>query len=158
MTFGSSENNIKVEIRQQAPTQVLSSGQVEELVRNVCTDFGVKQATVSLSVVTDEEITGINRKFLGHNYITDVISFDLSDNTDSYVERIFDIIVNQQKAEREAEKLGHSESSELALYIIHGLLHNLGFDDATSGQAEKMQKEENRLLQKSGYGNVCRES
>jgi probable rRNA maturation factor len=158
MSSESCGNNIKVEIRQGCSGSPLSSQQIEDLVRKVCPEFAVTRATVSLSVVDDREITEINTEFLGHNYSTDVISFDLSDDTKEDSERVFDIIVNCRKAEREAGKLGHSQSSELALYIIHGLLHNLGFDDVTPEQTKEMQKRENRLLEKFGYGNVQRES
>lgn len=156
MTSGSQPDNIEVEIRQENTELLLNSEQIKELVKKVCAEFGIVRAAVSLSVIGDEEITGINKKFLNHNYSTDVISFDLSDESTGSSYRVFDIIVNQQKAQRESEKLGHPPASELALYITHGLLHNLGFDDANSRKAQEMQNEEKRLLRKFGYGEVSR--
>jgi probable rRNA maturation factor len=57
-------------------------------------------------------------------------------------------------AVRQANLRGHSSEAELALYITHGLLHNLGFDDSTQGQAEKMHNIENEILQQLGYGPI----
>jgi len=55
---------------------------------------------------------------------------------------------------REAARRGHSAEAELALYVTHGLLHNLGFNDATAAQARKMHRMEDEILQHLGYGFV----
>jgi probable rRNA maturation factor len=57
-------------------------------------------------------------------------------------------------AAREANVRGHSGEAELALYITHGLLHNLGFDDSTKRQAAKMHRTEDEILQQFGYGHI----
>jgi probable rRNA maturation factor len=64
------------------------------------------------------------------------------------------MIVNAEKAKREAEARGHDERSELALYIVHGMLHNLGFDDLEPQQGRLMHSMENRILAQTGYGAV----
>ncbi len=55
---------------------------------------------------------------------------------------------------RQADLRGHSSQAELALYITHGLLHNLGFDDSTEDKAKKMHDMEDKILQQLGYGLV----
>jgi rRNA maturation RNase YbeY len=72
----------------------------------------------------------------------------------SAVKKSFDIIVNAQKAVSEAKKRGHSPQAELALYITHGLLHNLGFDDLTAKKAKLMHRLEDEILQQQGFGRV----
>jgi len=57
-------------------------------------------------------------------------------------------------AVRQAKQRGHSTEAELALYVTHGLLHNLGFDDATQSGAKKIHEEEDKILQQLGYGLV----
>ena len=64
------------------------------------------------------------------------------------------MVVNGEMAVREAKLRGHSSEAELALYITHGLLHNLGFDDSTQSQARKMHDTEDEILQQLGYGLV----
>lgn len=114
--------------------------------------FGIKKARINLAVVNDDEIISLNHRFLGKTNSTDVISFDLSDNTDDT--RFFDIAVNAQMAQRQRRTKDRGSESELALYFLHGLLHNLGFDDASSAKAAKMHKTEDDILKKSGYGIV----
>ena len=123
-----------------------------EMAQKVAGQFGVKKAQINLAVVDDEEIISLNRKFLSKSNSTDVISFDLSDNTDDL--RIFDIAVNAQMAQRQGQTENRSSESELALYFLHGLLHNLGFDDSTADKAAKMHKTEDDILKKFGYGVV----
>jgi probable rRNA maturation factor len=122
------------------------------MARETTRRLGVKKAQINLVVVNDDEIIGLNRRFLGRNNSTDVISFDLSDNKDDT--RFFDIAVNVKMAQRQGQAENRSSESELALYFLHGLLHNLGFDDTSSVKAAKMHKIEDDILKKSGYGIV----
>jgi probable rRNA maturation factor len=66
----------------------------------------------------------------------------------------FELVVNGETAVRQAKLRGHSSEAELALYITHGLLHNLGFDDSTKKKAEKMHSTEDKILRQFGYGPV----
>jgi len=127
---------------------------LEKLARTVCTRFGASRATVSIGIVDDAEIRELNRRFLNHARSTDCLSFDLSEGQGRNGQRVFDLIVNGQMAVREATRRGHSGEAELALYITHGLLHQLGFDDGTPEQAEEMHQTEDEILQHMGYGLV----
>jgi len=109
---------------------------------------------VSIGIVDDAGITELNRRFLGHEGTTDSLSFDLSDSASPEDTRVFDLIVNGELAVREAARRGHGADAELALYITHGLLHNLGFNDATAAEARRMHRTEDEILQDLGYGLV----
>lgn len=126
---------------------------MKTLVRAVCRRFDVRDASVSIAIVDDAGIEELNRRFLNHSGTTDCLSFDLSDETAGQG-KVFEVIVNGELAMREARHRGHSAEAELALYIAHGLLHNLGFDDATAAQAAEMHRLEDEILQHSGYGLV----
>lgn len=127
---------------------------VINMVSKVTGQYGIRKAVINFAVMDDDEIKKLNRKFLKRPRVTDVISFDISDSVDS---RVFDIAVNAEMARRQAKKAGHSAQSELALYFLHGLLHNLGFSDTSAGRAEKMHKVEDYILEKFGYGTVYSE-
>ncbi|MEN6575016.1 MAG: rRNA maturation RNase YbeY [Phycisphaerales bacterium] len=127
---------------------------LRKLVRAVCRRFEVGQAVISIGIVDDAEISQLNVRFLNHEGTTDSLSFDLSDDADPEEPRVFDLIVNGELAAREATRRGHGADAELALYVTHGLLHNLGFDDATAEQARKMHRMEDEILLHLGYGLV----
>lgn len=125
---------------------------LEALAEHICELFVIEDAQISIAVVDDEQIHDVNNRFLGHDYPTDVISFDLSDEPGDI--KIFDIIVNAELGFAKAEELGHAGIAELALYICHGMLHNLGYDDGEAEKAEKMHEKEDEILQNLGYGVV----
>lgn len=122
------------------------------LAESICRRFSVTAAAVSIAIVDDEAIAVINKQFLDHSGPTDVISFDLSDEDGG--ERNFEIVINADQASRQAAERNHDTESELALYITHGLLHNLGFDDHSEADSKKMHEMEDRILQDEGYGAI----
>ena len=128
---------------------------LKKLVKEICGRFNISNAAVSIAIVDDAGIIEVNKKFLDSSADTDVISFDLSDEP-GRDERLFELVVNGQRAVTEAALRGHSTQSELALYITHGLLHNLGFDDCSKEAAKKMHDTEDEILQQMGFGAVYR--
>jgi len=126
---------------------------LKKLVRTVCSRFKLRKAAVSIMLTDDDGIRRLNKKFLNHNCVTDCLSFDLSD-ADTNLPKSFDLVVNAERAVKEARLRGHCGQAELALYVTHGLLHNLGFDDSTPAGAKKMHDTEDQILQQFGYGSV----
>ncbi len=77
----------------------------------------------------------------------------MSDDADDAV-RCFELVVNADEAARQSKAQKHPLQAELALYITHGLLHNLGFDDAESEAGAEMHRTEDEILQDAGFGKV----
>ena len=125
---------------------------LRKLVRTICCRFGLANATVGLVVVDNRYIRKLNDKFLHRKTATDCLAFDLS-QADSG-RKWFELVVNGQRAKSEAAKRRHPAQAELALYITHGLLHFLGFDDLHKTQAQKMHRFEDEILQQEGFGRV----
>jgi probable rRNA maturation factor len=144
------KNHLHIQLDLQHPALEADSSKLENLARTVCEKYGCHNATVHISIVDDTGIIAVHRQFLQKDTATDVISFDLSDEFEP--ERTFQIVVNAEMAQRQAEKRGHSQEAELALYIMHGMLHNLGFDDAEQKDAQKMHETEDEILQQLGFG------
>jgi probable rRNA maturation factor len=126
---------------------------LKKLVEVICNRFKLSKATISIAIVDDTQIRKVNKQFLNQDRPTDCLSFNLSDKKKSSV-KSFELVVNAEMAVKEANLRGHSSEAELALYITHGLLHNLGFDDSTQKQAEKMHDTENEILRQLGYGPI----
>lgn len=144
------QTNMIVEIDCEIENADLDIEAFEKLTIAICRRFDVTAAAVSIAIVGDNEIIDVNEKFLQKSTTTDVISFDLTEPGTG--ERIFDIVINADEAARQAEKRAHPLNDELALYITHGLLHNLGFDDADDEDARQMHNTEDEILTQNGYG------
>jgi len=128
--------------------------ELRKLVKAICNRFKLPKATISIAIADDAQIRKLNNQFLNSKSTTDCLSFDLSDDEVPQSPKLFELIVNGEMAVRQANLRGHSSEAEMALYITHGLLHHLGFDDSTESQARKMHDMEDEILQQFGYGLV----
>jgi probable rRNA maturation factor len=130
---------------------------IKKMAKALCYRFGRHEPAdtryeISIVIVDDNEIRELNKMFLNSKAPTDCLSFDLSDDEKGL--KIFDLVINGEMALRQANLRGHSSEAELALYITHGLLHNLGFNDSTQNQAREMHETEDEILHDFGYGIV----
>lgn len=92
----------------------------------------------------DKQLRQLNRDFLQHDYPTDVLSFPSTDG-----EMLGELAISVTRAAEQAAEYGHSTDQEIALLMLHGVLHLLGLDhEADKGE---MAREEQRWRQKLGY-------
>ena len=98
---------------------------------------------ITVSLISDREIRELNTLYLGKYCSTDVISFDISRKKN---ELIADIAVSTDTAVCNAKKFRTSPLYEVYLYVIHGLLHVLGYDDANKKKRKKMQERAEFIL------------
>jgi probable rRNA maturation factor len=90
--------------------------------------FGLKRVpVVEVAVVSDKVIGEVHQEFMGIAGPTDVITFDHGE-----------IVISAETAAVYAKEHGHSVDDELALYIVHGLLHLNGYDDTTAAEKKRM--------------------
>ncbi len=145
-----SKSGIDISVSGQFKITGFNRKKLIALIKKTCALFHLRKAQINIEVADDKRIVEVNKQFLKKRSITDVISFDVSEDG----EKVFDIIVNVELAKRQAKLRGHSAQAELTLYVLHGLLHQLGFDDLTKADAEKMHRIEDEILDKLGYGVV----
>ena len=123
---------------------------VRALVEGVLEGEGVDAAAISVALVDDEAIHRVNRDFLDHDCPTDVVSFVLSDPDEPLVG---ELVVSAETAARVALEIGAAPWNELALYLVHGLLHLCGCDDLDEDAAARMRAREEVALRRGGLAN-----
>ncbi|MFP4472918.1 MAG: rRNA maturation RNase YbeY [Candidatus Omnitrophota bacterium] len=138
-----------VHIYNQQTGLALSTEQYRRCVVKTLTFFDVRQADLSVVIVTDRKIQAINRRFLGHDHPTDVISFDLGDpySKDGIEGEIY---VSAVTARRNAREYRTSAEYELTLYMVHGILHLLGYDDHAPADIKTMRAKESEVMEYLG--------
>ncbi len=104
---------------------------------------GFFRGQIGVLVTDDPTIQQINLRHLGHDYATDVISFDYH-RGDAVIEG--ELVVSRCTAERLAAEIGWDWRSELLLYVIHGTLHICGLEDTTEDQRQQMRRAERAAL------------
>jgi probable rRNA maturation factor len=100
---------------------------------------------VNVALVDDAEISQLNRRYLRKTGATDVLSFDLRDDP-ATAELDGEVVVSVETAKRQARELGVPEVQEVLRYVVHGVLHLLGYDDQTPADRRRMRREEDRVL------------
>jgi probable rRNA maturation factor len=137
---------ITIEIADQQSVMPLDRRLVRKAVRRVLGDAKTRKARISVAVVDDATMARLNRKYLGHRGPADVLSFvlDESDGLEG------EVIVSAETALRTAPEYGWAPQEELLLYVIHGVLHLVGHDDASPALRAEMRKRETEVLEGLG--------
>lgn len=112
-------------------------------IKAVAQTYGKKIGEVGYMFVNDEKILEINNEYLGHDYYTDVITFDYDE--DDVVNG--DIVISLDTVRTNAELFDKAYEDELYRVIIHGILHLCGLNDKGPGEREIMEKAENKALE-----------
>lgn len=116
--------------RRALPRCVASRGKHPPLLENL--------AGIEVSLLNDKEMARVNEQFLSHRGPTDVITFDHGE-----------ILVGVGVARENAEAFGKTLMEELALYIVHGLLHLNGWEDKDPGEAAELAALQESILAES---------
>ncbi len=151
MERGEAEDAIAVEISDTQGRLQVAPEELTEVVRTVLDAEGRPRASISIALVDQASIHAINREHLGHDWPTDVISFPLSGPDDE--ELAGELIVSAEMAAETAAEIGVDPRDELALYVVHGLLHLCGYDDLSEADAAEMRRREGELLAACGRPN-----
>lgn len=96
----------------------------------------------------DANLLGINREFLNHDYLTDVISFDYSGENGI----VGEVYISIDRVKENAGIYGSSFSEELRRVMVHGALHLCGYNDGNESEAERMREREDHWLDMWSYG------
>lgn len=143
---------IDVEISDTQGHLTYPTGELVGLVRRTLEREGVARASISIALVDDATIRVLNRRHLDHDWPTDVITFRLSEPDDP--ELSGELVVSAEMAAATAQEVGADPRAELALYIVHGLLHLCGYDDQDDRDADAIHRREAEILAAEGLANT----
>lgn len=132
---------IEINIIDKGKFGIIPVEKTNQIVKNLFSDYNIETALVNLIYVDDKEIHEINKKFLDHDYPTDVITFVLEED-----ENEADIIIGVETALENSKQYNATHESELLRLVAHGVLHLLGYDDHSDEEREAMHELENKYL------------
>jgi len=142
---------IKIEVANMQRQLKVNPSHIKRVVKSVLKSENMENAEVSVALVDNERMAEINARYRNTNSPTDVLAFPLEKNLDGKGTLLADIIASCEMANERARELNISPQAELMFYIVHGLLHILGYDDATAKGRRAMNKLQRRLLREFGY-------
>lgn len=121
---------------------------VKNVVSNALTLEKAAARRVNVLITDNRRIRKINKRFLAHDYATDVISFGAGNGRLAREDRDYlgDIVVSAQMARSVARELGIPFKEELGRYLVHGILHLLGYDDQSERKRSRMRRRQEEIL------------
>jgi probable rRNA maturation factor len=148
----------KIEITDLQDHVRLDKKTLLQVIRRVIKEEGRSAKSLSIVLTDNRHIRDLNREYLGHDTFTDVISFPLED-LDWPGGQLGgglngEIIASAELAHQQAAAVNGDPRAELMLYLVHGLLHLMGYDDRTPDEARHMHAREDALLDQFGFGCV----
>ena len=117
--------------------------QTTQWIKTVAASYGKRVGDIGYLFCSDEHILDVNREYLGHDYYTDIITFDYCE--DDIISG--DIVISLDTIRTNAELFHKTYEEELHRVIIHGILHLCGINDKGPGEREKMEAAEDQALQ-----------
>ncbi len=111
-------------------------------IKAVAATYNRKVGDIGYMFVDDEKILEVNNEYLGHDYYTDIITFDYDE--DDVISG--DLVISLDTVRTNAEQFGKEYADELNRVIIHGILHLCGINDKGPGEREIMEANENKAL------------
>lgn len=124
------------------PVPALDVARETAWLRRVVASHGRRLGEVNYVFCDDEEILEVNRRYLQHDYYTDIITFDYDEGDVLNG----DLVISLDTVRSNAEQLGKDYYEELHRVIIHGILHLCGINDKGPGEREIMEENENKAL------------
>lgn len=111
-------------------------------IKAVAQSYGMKVGDIAYIFCDDEKILEVNRQYLQHDYYTDIITFDYTED-----DKIGgDLFISLDTVKSNSEEQGTTYEEELHRVIIHGILHLCGINDKGEGEREQMEAAENKAL------------
>jgi probable rRNA maturation factor len=116
-------------------------------------------AEMGLVITDNKTVQKLNRTYRGEDQPTDVLAFHMSPETGRESEPRFvgppdgarhlgEVVISYPQAVQQAQEQGHGVTKELALLIVHGILHLLGYDDELPEMEKQMKARENEILKR----------
>ena len=146
---------MKILIKNRQRRIKVSLERLEGLARKALQALGLTDAELSILLVNDIQMQEMNRLYRNKDKTTDVLAFSMRDGQypDINPAILGDIVISLPTAGRQAKEKGHGIYEEIAVLLIHGILHLIGYDH-TRGRKEnlRMRKKERELLNSCKQG------
>ncbi len=133
---------------QDVKASLVNRDKLKKYIQSVFKKECKKLESLNYIFCTDKTLLEINRKYLKHDFYTDIITFDLSE-TDAVRAEIY---ISVDRVRDNALKLGLSFKSEFHRVVFHGVLHLCGYKDKTKSEMKIIREKEDYHLEKYNWG------
>lgn len=140
-----SESDFVLNVVVDHPVREAPVGTIERLLQHAIRSEAASVIHLEVILTDHDTVLDLNRRYLEHDYLTDVLAFNMADDGEEDVDG--EIYVDLDTAAERCAEFGETYEREVARYALHGLLHLLGYSDDTDAAAQEMKDVENNYLQ-----------
>ena len=137
-------------IRSRLKKAAIRESRFAELARKVMAAAGETASELSIELVGDRRMRALNFRYRQQDRTTDVLAFAMRESEGPFSSPLLgDVVISVPTARRQARAAGHSLNHELAVLLVHGVLHLCGYDhEGSEKEAKRMQRRERAILSK----------
>ena len=129
----------------QSSIRLTDRTKLKSFINEIFKNEGKKLRSLNYIFCSDKDLLKINKKFLGHNFYTDIITFNLSEINSSIEAEIY---ISTDRVKENSKSQKSSFKQELLRVVFHGVLHLCGYSDKSPYQQRKMREKEDEYLLK----------
>ena len=143
-------NQIEVNIKNEQNIFKIDVNKLKKITCYVLEKEGVHNTEVSILLTNDAKIRDLNRQYRNEDGATDVLAFPQGKSKEEVLNSklLGDVVISVERAKIQADKFNQPILKEIYLYLIHGLLHLLGYKDERKDDYQKINKRQRELLNK----------
>jgi probable rRNA maturation factor len=138
----------RIEITNKQRKIRLPQKKIKLLVKKILAFLNIRDKTLSVLFVDDEQIRNLNRIYRKKNLPTDVLAFSMQEGKFTHInpEILGDVVISVETAKKRAKEQNSTLFKEISLYLIHGILHLLGFNHSLKCKKKIKRKEDELFL------------
>lgn len=137
---------LRMEISNQQKVKKINIRNLRRYLKRILAYLSISDKDISVVLCDNSFIVSLNQKYFRKNVVTDVIAFPLPDQIQP--DYLGEVVASVEEAAIVAKDLKMSWQEELLLYLVHGILHLIGFSDKDSSQRKKMWEKQNQIISK----------
>lgn len=141
---------VKLNARFDKPIEPFGSAAVQAMVRALDKILKPADTTVNVRVCSSKVVQELNKKYAHKDEPTDVLSFNYNEDSKNTTNQTGDMVVSYDHVKEQAQVAGTDQSTELALLILHGILHLLGQDHQNQTQRAKVDQLQAQIMRSAG--------
>ncbi len=146
-------SSFDIRVRAEVKLTPVTAGFIRNAAKKILKKIGWHQAAIGIVLVGADKIRRYNRRYLKHDRATDVLAFAQFPKAQprnfakaAVPPFLGDLMIAVPVAKQQAREYGNTFRYELCFYVCHGILHLMGYDDATGPQARNMERKQKAIL------------
>lgn len=143
---------IKLSVQFEKPFEPFGQTEVSSIINAISGELKPPDYIINVKLVDRSKVQKLNKLYGGKDEPTDVLSFNYAENdtNKSRLQKQADVVISFQHVQEQAKAAKTNQETELALLILHGILHILGYDHQNKAETKQVDKLQAKIMKRAG--------